>query len=203
MSKPYQLFVANRSLTGLRSRPKAFKKVHPGFMPVFGKRPDGLPNQPAATSQRYGTPASATSASQCELPLFSSAESNEPAARGSQPAAELGRATGAQGAAAARPADTLREERFGWVRRVLAGGWWRRKARRGESQGEAVQGEFGLTTVRVVRNDLVDADIEVVPAGKGADAASERDGEGKRRCFSLVGRWLPRWVRRAPVPGHG
>jgi hypothetical protein len=67
------------------------------------------------------------------------------------------------------------------VRRVKSLAWWRRKpaAELPQTINSPVQGELSLDSVKVVRNDLTDADFEVVPRSRKAmvgDGGSKEQG---------------------------
>ncbi len=66
------------------------------------------------------------------------------------------------------------------VHGVKALAWWRRKRNAGMPQTAKppVQGELSLDSVKVVRNDLTDADFEVVPRSRKTMVG---DGESKDR----------------------
>ena len=76
-------------------------------------------------------------------------------------------------------------------------GWWGRKGARLEVP---VQTELSLDTVQVVRNDLSDADVEVVTPAR-AVVGRMRGGGGRTmgpaEAVSRWQRWLGAWGRMA------
>lgn len=202
MTKPYQLLVANQTFVGFSGRPRRFKTVEPGFLPVFGKSASNT-SAAGSTAQRgeERTTTAVQIANQCELPLFGVAPSN--AVEAPKPGVSL----------AGKPAFKLPEKqtsgethgdvRAGAVGRgrtriweIVAGGLWRRRRR---SAGQLAQGELSLTAVRVVRNDLSDADIEIVQAKRLADRAGGQRKMAEHSTGSIFRRFLSRLNGQAAV----
>jgi hypothetical protein len=127
MSTSYRLFAANHGVRGIRSAPRPFKAVEPGFLPDFGSH---------------------------ELP-----------ARG-------------------LPAPPATEPDHSMLRVLHA-------SRERPGCGKVpVQGELSLAGVRVVRNDLSDADLEVIHA----PAAFVLRASARRACAGADLSWWQRWV---------
>lgn len=204
MKKPYQLLVATHSFVGMHGRTKRFKTANAGFVPVFGKKDLSATSLGATrTHSENNMPASAPFASQCELPLFGAPASAGSRAFEPSPESASGKNMNSQIAEDEKPPAVDRPGRFAWGRCVLFGGLWRRRTRSGGSGGAPVQGEFGLTMVRVVRNDLADADIEVVQPDAAAGQVGERAKDDKRQQGFAWRRWASRLFGRAAVPSHG
>ena len=97
------------------------------------------------------------------------------------------------------------EARGGWVGRWAAwlalkwSAWSRTKSRRRPKRGP-VQTAFQLETVRVVRNDLTEADLELVvmKARRGGEA----DGTGAKPSGGVAQRPLARLARRLFTSGR-
>lgn len=195
MTKPYQLLVANQTFVGFSRRPRRFKTVEPGFLPVFGK---SASNSPAAGSTAQCSDEHSTTAvriaNQCELPLFGVAPSD--AVEAPKPGVSL----------AGKPAFKLPEKQtIGETRsevraavaargtariwQIVSGGLWRRRRR---SAGPLAQGELCLTAVRVVRNDLSDADIEIVQAKRLGDRVGVQGTATEHGAGSIFRRFLSR-----------
>jgi len=204
MTAPYQLLAANRSVKGLRSAPKPFRSVGPGFLPDFGKHRPTPPAPPKLTPTAvHATPSHTSSASQDDLPFFAqpTSETDAPAAGAASPAASrelLAPGSPREASARQKPA-ALVSPVHGLL---LLRSWGSR--RQPESVGGVVQGELSLAKVKVVRNDLADADLEVV---RSAQPAVNLAGARKTRLGSLRlvapgwRRWLGRWLPlRAGTP---
>jgi len=195
MTKPYQLLVANQTFVGFSGRPRRFKTVEPGFLPVFGK---ATSNTPVAGSiaQRGDerTRRVVQTANQCELPLFGIAPSNAVGVPKSgvcmagKPAFKLPeKQTSSETRGVARADAVGRSPTRIWE--IVSGGLWRRRRR---AVGVLAQGELSLTAVRVVRNDLSDADIEIVQAKRLADRAGAQDKVAEHGAGSIFKRFLSR-----------
>ncbi len=203
MTKPYQLFAANQSVTGFSRRPREFKLVNPGFLPMFGGEYASKPTTCAATSTaRKDTPSSSAAARQTELPLLGQAnaapktdatpfdvapknsdEETRPDLRG-KPRAGIA------------PMVSARERHS-----LLKSLWSRRPRLRGG--GQPVQCELYLAGVKVVRNDLADADLEVI-ASKRLDPQVRPDKCATVRGQSASLQWWRRgWMWRLfPLRGQ-
>ncbi|MDH7501381.1 MAG: hypothetical protein QHJ82_01525 [Verrucomicrobiota bacterium] len=199
MTKPYQLLVANQTFVGFSRRPRRFKTVEPGFLPVFGKSASNTPA--AGSAAQCGDEHTTTAeqiANQCELPLFGVAPSDAVDAPkpgvslGGKPAFKLPeKQTRSETHCEARPAVGARGTTRIWE--IVSGGSWRRRRR---SVGPLAQGELGLTAVRVVRNDLSDADIEIVQAKRLGDRAGVQRRMAEHGAGSILSRFLSRFKRQ-------
>lgn len=180
MAKPYQLFAANQTLVCVSRRPRRFKPVEPGFLPVFGKPVHNTPDPPRITKNDTDVKPDCTYvANQTELPLFGSVQ--PVATNAGSPVC-----TGIQKKTQASEKQLFNRERmtkprWSWVWNFVHRTWGKlarvlraRKLRR-PRPGESAQGELALSTVKVIRNDLTDADIEVIPVTKEHSSITGRD----------------------------
>lgn len=62
-----------------------------------------------------------------------------------------------------KPEKTERAQTAGWVKKISSVAVWRGWQAEAKAQHRVVQGELSLDAVRVMHNDLSDADVEVVP----------------------------------------
>jgi hypothetical protein len=162
-----RLLTSGKCLTGLREPTSRYQMTDPRSMPKFGST--RAPAAVAATAELPG----------CETPTQEI--SADPAAEENAPctsaAPSISMANSLQGSADAGI--------FSWVAQVR--GWVKERFPLPSRQPAvtlvarlpkaAVQGELSLDLVKVVRNDLSDSDLEIVPAK--APANSEVGGAGK------------------------
>ncbi len=150
-----QLLAVGRSFKGTKEEPHRYKVAQPNLLPKF--EPDERPSTPVQAA--VSTSDEMKTASLFDSPAapaishgFAPIPEARPRMEEPSPVAPLRR----------EPSERPRRRRLG-----LFG--WRRKT--GAPFGQAIQGELSLETVRVVRNDLSDADLELVRVKKKASAA--------------------------------
>jgi len=142
-----RLLTAGKSLVGLESDAPRYKETDPKSIPQF--KPKKNPFRKRAEPAQNGNPAS------------------NPRSAG-----------GTQSTQVANQAGTVqpRGRKSGWLAKV--GSWLAPRKKQPKSavpqfMRPPMQGELRLDNVKVVRNDLSDADIEVVPAKAAAAKAKE------------------------------
>lgn len=180
-----QLLTVGKSFRTIDDRPSPYRMMQQNYLPRFGPMHGGGVKEPTRPLQ----PPRPTQP--------------KPAWAGVQESARVvAKAVGprvAQGAAKAAPGERTRGVRrwFGWGRK--AGG------RRAGAQ--VVQGELALDLVKVVRNDLSESDLEVVPAvPRPASPPEERPATVRRQARSAEKGswgWLARCVLRLGGPESG
>ena len=193
MTTTSKLLVANRSLMGVRSAPKPFKHVDAGFLPQFGPGAESRPARAAGTvtEPNYGPLFARTALpdqrpapdDRAAEPHRTAAEVEVQAATGKEPLVDDSPPASKSGKPKPGGTATARVDRFNPFRRLL---WPKRGAR-------PVQGELRLAKVQVLRNDLSDADLEIIAArsgqGPGATGQAVRLGSGASG-WSVWRRWL-------------
>jgi len=152
-----RLLTVGRSLATIKDQPSRYRMTQQNLLPKFGpsNRPEAAaaPLQPTPTAAAKGEKIKQWPSSQKEVPTtkkkmsaeaLNKAEADEPSVSAptdaSQAAFPAGRWSGMRNPFGAR--------------------------KREESQRAPTQGELSLDMVKPVRNDLSDADLEVVPRGQ-------------------------------------
>jgi hypothetical protein len=173
MSILVRLLTTGKSLVDLRDTTSRYRMPHKNLLPKFGSaknpfvaRSEVRPGQamliPAARTAPAGrklTPAEMKAASMKEtrqLPALSTPAATATISKPVAPAkAKLPARTGA------------------WLRKLNPLAWWPKRQTIAKAAVPGfnkvpVQGELSLDNVKVVRNDLSDADVEIVPAKPAA-----------------------------------
>lgn len=180
-----------------------YKLSRRGALPDFGRPGDGghSPQRASQGELAMGSPGRGTEETgQGTLGLGRVAAGAGVAGNGKGMATALGQPVHAVQAASGGV-----EARGGWVGRWAAwlalksSAWSRPKSRRRPKRGP-VQTAFQLETVRVVRNDLTEADLELVvmKAKRGGDA----DGTGAKPSGGVAQRPLARLATRLFTSGR-
>lgn len=173
-----QLLAVGQSVRAVKDRPSPYRMRQQSLLPRFG--PAGLSGQGPPVS---GPGISPSPDGPCDV------------GRGVGSAHQLGLGT-APGpaqqpapAAAAAPAQPYPAGR--WLTKP-----WGRVNRVGGPQAAQgpVQGELSLETVRPVRNDLTDSDVEVVPAARPSSGAPEPVHRKPEPCAHAAPARTPLWT---------
>jgi len=177
-----QLLTVGKSLGTVKDRPTSYRMRQQALLPRFGNaeaKPWIYP-EPDGGNVGEGEAVVRPSGTAVLLESAGTASTAEPAV-----------AKGPTGAPPeswreARRRRRTTEDRRPWWRRVFG----RKPARLTVVDGRgAVQGELGLDMVRVVRNDLMDSDLEVVPV-KRRGGGGEKTGVEGRVWGRMFGRFF-------------
>jgi hypothetical protein len=153
-----RLLSAGKSWVGMTDNAGRYQVTRQRLLPKFGGAPN--PFQPAVGAAEPGAitdPAATPTAG--EVPAANLSETQVIPELASQPV----------------PASQVAAPVQNWWRRILGVFRWRGRgfaAASARAPRPAVQGELTLEGVKVVRNDLSDADLELVPAKAKAKAAT-------------------------------
>lgn len=165
MSAQSRLLAANRSFMGVREAPRPYHDVEAGFLPHFSEAPPRFAaNREAIPGPLFEQTGEAAPASGDHGPASTSGGAAEPAFL---PPVE---STVSRAAARPEPARGWREP-AALIRRLLWTGSLAGMARP-RAVRRPTQGELSLAAIQVKRNDLVDADLELVRAAKAKPAAA-------------------------------
>jgi hypothetical protein len=157
-----RLLTTGRSLVGLRNGESPYRLSQQRFVPNFGKKPNPFraTTLPEPVRTVALTPQNATTKLQVPTPPAASTAPEGGSGEAALPVAAM----------AKEPAQS-RPIQVSWLKRTWAG----MRSRFGRREKPAaprvaravkpvVQGELSLEGVQVVRNDLRDSDLEIVPA---------------------------------------
>ncbi|MCP5516213.1 MAG: hypothetical protein H7A45_03025 [Verrucomicrobiales bacterium] len=182
--KTLNLLAVGRSFAGMREK-RARLRVEAGKLPRFG---------PVAPSPSTSQVAGAGDSAAGPCPTMSGAQRTGDRAGAPESALPVLAAEGAREPASPfRRSGGNRPPQGNWMR-----GLRRLLRRRGRKYGPLIQGELSLDTVQVVRNDLSDADVEVVTPARAVVGRMRRDGTGLKDPVVAVSRWrswLGAWMR--------
>lgn len=157
-----RLLTAGKSLVGVKDNASRYRMGHPGMLPKFGSAKDaGVGDQKAIVRNASQPVATVETGAGPFPPSAASAEANKPKAPVATAASQPNHAP--ETAVTSRGIDGSFFSR--WLvqlRAVVA-----RPSANGSTSlrlsRTPVQGELSLDNIKVVRNDLSDADLEVVP----------------------------------------
>jgi hypothetical protein len=167
-----RLLAAGRSLVGVQNTSSRYRMDKKSRLPKFGS-----PKNPFASEQRTSTTVQPVSPRRASPAAESVVRATPPAASPAPPAAARLR----------RAVRRLRE----WCVEANHPAQRDRRVRRSQrcaSTGVPTQSELSLEGVKVMRNDLGDADLEIVPAKpvRRADAAPRREENTWRRLTTRI-----------------
>jgi len=160
-----RLLTTGRSLVGLRNGESPYRLSHHRLVPNFGKKPN--PFRATTLPEPARTVPLALESTAVKLPASPPAAPAEstvaPASAGTEEASPT--TVAAKEVVPSKPAGSKWLPR-NWTRVHT---WFRRSAKPAVVRSDrvtkpAVQGELSLEGIQVVRNDLRDSDLEVVPA---------------------------------------
>lgn len=162
-----RLLTTGKSLVGLKDNGNRYSVARGGLLPRFGskKNPFRASTRPDSVGESSPGCASAEGAPD-QLAENPDDKSNGSDRSHTTPPASSNSTQQAPGNALSRPkpADTTSKGLFGWTALMA---WMRPKSLKKSIPiftKPMVQGEFSLEAVKVVRNDLSDSDLEIVPA---------------------------------------
>ncbi len=168
-----RLLTSGKSLVGIKKLEQRYRLPAEGALPKFGSKKN--PFRATVFPEKCET-AEVTNGQ----PAQSAAESQSPAARADEPSAALEAAVSQADCAEAKAESTIparntqesAEQRPSGFRALFLWGRAKKLPRSGPASGRPlVQAELSLETVKVVRNDLSESDLEIVRVERTSKSA--------------------------------
>lgn len=181
------LLAVGRSFAGMRGKP-ARLRLEPDALPRFGRQASSPFRSPAPDGQ--ATASGPSSPSRRAAPA-AKGFSDAPKTRLASPSQTT--ATSSAGPDAGWNSARLPRPGVGWLRKLR-----RIFHRRQVAARPLVQGELSLDTIQVVRNDLSDADVEVVTPARAVVGRMRHQAPPPKDPVVAVSRWrswLGAWTR--------
>ncbi len=195
-----RLLTAGKSLVGIQDSKSRYRSVDPRAMPKFGSEKKINTENAGENGVRASVAKSSVQPSKAEVSVAAEKNVRGPFAERNLEAAPAGKNVGIGKDAEKASIPVARQDRSGWVgqlgSKLSSLVSQRPKPAKGaipRFNGVPVQGELSLDNIKVVRNDLSDADLEVV-AKKAAQPDPEPNQLAIQERPSQSDR-LPAWER--------